>query len=140
MKKLNVVDILIVIVLIAAIAAVAALKIGGVGTDTEAVKRTVTLELTEKHEGFSENVVIGDKVTEKVEKKQIGVITGVKAVPCEKNSYDRGTGEAVTVTIPEREDVYVTMEINDDPSITVGKTLSIITKHFTGSGYVVEKE
>lgn len=137
MKKINIIDILIIVVIVAGIAAVGLIKSSGTGTAADA-KKLVTLEITEKHEGFSENVVIGDTVTEKVEKNQIGVVVGVEATPCERNSYDRQTGEATVITIPERENVYVTMEVDADAEVAVGKTLSIITKHFTGSGYVTE--
>ncbi|MBQ6893020.1 MAG: hypothetical protein IJN48_02335 [Clostridia bacterium] len=138
MKKINVVDLLIVLVLIAAVAVVAAL--GFSEKTVEEDKYIITLELMEKRAGFSENVIVGDTVVERVQHLEIGVITDVYAIPCERTTYDRVTGEPLTVTIPEREDIYITMEIEDASTISVGKVLSIITKHFTGSGYVIGKE
>lgn len=135
MKKLNVIDVIILAVVIAAIAGVALLKTHS--GKSEQTTKTVVLELMEKHEGFSENVVVGDKVIEKVKKTQIGEVTGVEVLPSEKNSYDRRTGEPMVINIPEREDVYVTMEISGDAEVYVGKTLSVVTKHFSGSGYVM---
>ncbi|MEE0943881.1 MAG: DUF4330 family protein [Clostridia bacterium] len=136
MKKFNIIDVIIVAVIILAVAAAVVLKSGG-GSDMEKNTKTVTLELVEKRVGFSKNVIVGDKVTEKVKKVQIGKITGVEARPAEKNSYDRITGEAAIINIPEREDVYVTMEIDGSAEVYVGKQLSVITKHFSGSGFVV---
>lgn len=136
-KKFNIIDILIVALVLIAVVGVALLKSGGTAVE-ESGKKLVTLEITEKHIGFSENVVIGDKVTEKVHKKQIGTVVGVEVASCEKNSYDRITGKPTVTIIPERENVYVTMEVAEDTEAYVGKVLSVITKHFAGSGYVTE--
>ncbi len=138
MKKLNIIDVIIVVVIIAGIAAVGLLKTGG-DVAEDSTKR-VTVELSEKREGFSENVVIGDSVIEKVKKERIGKVVGVEVKPCIKNSYDRLTGAAKLVTIPEREDVYVTIEVSAAADVAIGKHLSIITKHFTGAGYITEME
>ena len=106
MKRFNIIDVIIVVVILLAVAAAVVLKSGN-GMEGELNTKTVTLELAEKRVGFSENVVVGDKVTEKVKKVQIGKVTGVEARPAEKNSYDRTTGEGTVINIPEREDVYV---------------------------------
>ena len=139
-KKFNAIDIIIALVIIAAVAACVVLSRASGRSDgnNSSGKRLVTLEITEKHIGFGENVVIGDRVTEKVEKKQIGTVVGVEVKPCEKNSYDRETGEPTVTVIPERENVYVQMELDEDSGVAVGKLLSIITKHFAGYGYVIE--
>lgn len=139
-KKFNAIDIIIAAVIIAAIAVCVILTgiSGNSGTETDTGKKLVTLEIAEKHIGFGENVVIGDRVTEKVEKKQIGKVVGVEVKPCEKNSYDRATGKATVTVIPERENVYVKMELDQNAEVAVGKQLSIITKHFAGYGYVTE--
>ncbi len=138
MKRFNIIDAVIVVVILAGIAAVGFLKFNG--GSTEASKMLVTLELTEKYEGFSENVVIGDSVTEKVQNVQIGKVVGVEAKPCKKNSYDRVTGAPIEITVPEREDVYITMEVDQTQDVAVGKNLSVITKHFAGAGYVTGLE
>lgn len=134
-KKFNVIDILIIAAVAVAVAGAAFIKKGGVEPEEDG-KKLITLEITEKHTGFSENVVVGDSVTEKVHKKQIGTVVGVKKVNSEKNSYDRASGKPTVTVIPEREDVYVTMEVSSDTEAYVGKPLSVITKHFAGSGYV----
>lgn len=136
MKRFNIIDVIVVVLMVAVIAAVAMLKSGNT-SNTEQSTKTVVLELAERKEGFSLNVVPGDRVTEKVKKVQIGTITDVEARPAEKNSYDRETGKAKAITIPEREDVYVTMQVDGLAEVYVGKQLSVITKHFSGSGYVV---
>ena len=141
MKKFNIIDALIIIAVVAVIGGVFALKNTG-GTTTEEVigEKLVTLEILEKHEGFSENVVIGDKVIEKVEKKMLGTVESVSKKPSEKNSYDRVTGAPKTIIIPEREDVYVTIRADKNAEVAVGKQLSVITKHFAGHGYVTKVE
>ncbi len=137
MKKINIIDIIIVLVIVAAVAAAMLMKIDDSTAIVAQGKKIVVLELTEKHVGFSENVIIGDKVTEKVEKKEIGTVTGVETKPCERNSYNYITGKAVVADIPERENVYVTIGVDKSANVAVGKQLSVITKHFSGSGYVV---
>lgn len=136
-KRFNIIDILIVLAVIL-IAAAALVMSGGskTGEDTESGVKTVVLEVTETHEGLWRSVTVGDKVTEKVEKKQIGKITDVSVKPATKASYDRRTGDAKIITLPEREDIYITMEVDKDADVAVGKSLSIVTKHFAGHGYV----
>ena len=139
-KKFNIIDIIIIVAIIA-VAAVCVLMFGvGKGSGEPTKTKLVTLEITEKYTGFYENVVIGDKVTERVQKQQIGKVVGVDVKPCQKQSYNRITGEPTMTTIPERENVYVTMELDEDAAVGVGKMLSVITKHFAGHGYVVKVE
>ncbi len=138
MKKFNVIDIIIVVALVAAVCA-GFLLTGGSDVADDATK-LITVEIPEKREGFSENVVIGDKAIDKVEKNELGVVTAVEVKPCEKNSYDRDNGGIVKTAIPMRENVYVTIETDADTEIEVGKSLSVITKHFSGAGYVVGVE
>lgn len=138
MKKFNIIDALIIIVIIAVIGGVFLLKNSGNPAEKTVGEKLVTFEILEKFEGFSENVTVGDKVIEKVEKKPLGTVESVYKKPSEKNSYDRKTGEAKTVVIPEREDVYVTIRMPKDAEVAVGKQLSVLTKHFAGFGYVTE--
>lgn len=138
MKKFNVIDIIIVVALVAAVCAGFILTGGSDGAD--GATKLITLEIPEKREGFSENVVIGDKAIDKVEKNELGVVTAVEVKPCEKNSYDRDNGGIVKTAIPMRENIYVTIETDADTEIEVGKSLSVITKHFSGAGYVVGVE
>ncbi len=138
MKKFNIIDVLIIIAVIAVIGGVFVLKNNGASNENAVGEKLVTFEILEKFEGFSENVTVGDKVIEKVEKKPLGTVESVYKKPSEKNSYDRKTGEAKTVIIPEREDVYVTVRMPEDAEVAVGKQLSVLTKHFAGYGYVTE--
>lgn len=135
-KRFNIIDILIVLAVILIGAAALVMSGGKADEDTESGVKTVVLEVMETHEGLWRSVTVGDKVTEKVEKKQIGKITDVSVKPATKASYDRKTGEPKIITLPEREDIYITMEIDKDADVAVGKSLSIVTKHFAGHGYV----
>lgn len=137
MKKFNVIDIIIVVVLIAAVCA--GFIISGGKNKTDATK-VITVEIAEKREGFSENIVIGDKVTDKIEKKELGVITGFEVKPCEKNSYDRVSGKTFIAVVPKRENIYVSIKADANAEIEVGKSVSVISKHFAGAGYVVGVE
>ncbi|MBS7297589.1 MAG: DUF4330 family protein [Eubacteriales bacterium] len=138
MKKFNVIDAIILLVIVVAVALVGTVKLSGVGAGTEADTKIITLELAEKREDFAENVIVGDKVSDKIMNTVIGEVVDVKTRPCEKNGYNQETGAAVLVKVPERVDVFVTMEVDADAEIYVGKSLSVRTKHFAGSGYVVD--
>ena len=136
-KRFNVIDILIAAVVLLAIAAVFFGTRRTQSGEREQSTKIVVMEVAETHEGLWRSVTIGDKVTEKVEKKEIGKITDVSVKPAEKASYDRRTGAAEIITIPEREDIYITMELDMNADVAVGKPLSIVTKHFAGHGYVM---
>lgn len=140
MKRFNIIDVIILLLIVCAICGIGFVKQKKGSVDDIQQKYIVTLEIKEKNIGFSKNVVAGDVVIEKEKKNELGTITGVYSKPAETSSYDRITGEAKTVTIPEREDVYVIMELNKNDAFGVGKKLSIVTKHFSGYGYVVGVE
>ncbi len=139
MKKFNVLDIIIVLFLCVVLAGLLFINKGG-EVEIEEAKVNVVLEITEKPEGFYKNVVIGDTVTDKVTKAQIGVVTGVTSDKCTLWGYNAVTGEGVESTLPGYENVYVEMELLKSSGAAVGDKLSIITKHFAGWGYVVELE
>lgn len=138
MKKFNAIDVIILLVIIAAVALAGAVKLTGVSTREEKDTKIVTLELVEKREDFAANIIVGDKVTDKIMNTVIGEVVGVETRPCEKNGYNQETGEPIVIKVPERVDVFVSMEVDVDEEIYVGKSLSVLTKHFTGSGYVVD--
>ena len=140
MKKFNIIDVIILLVVVCAVGAIGVVKHNKKSVDDIQQKYIVTLEIKEKYVGFSQNVVAGDFVIEKEKKNELGIVTGVYSKPSEISSYDRITGEAKTVIIPEREDVYVVMELNKSDAFGVGKKLSIVTKHFAGYGFVVGVE
>ncbi len=135
MKKFNVIDINIAVLL--AVAVCAGFILTG-GEAEDGATKLITVEIQEKWEGFSENVVIGDKATDKIEKTELGVVTAVEVKPSERNTYDRDTGGIVHAVLPTYENVYVTIETDADTEVEVGKLVSVITKHFSGAGYVVD--
>lgn len=139
-KRFNVIDILIIAVAVLAIAAVFFGTRRNAPDETQEGVVLVTMEIAETHEGLWRSVTVGDKVTEKVEKKEIGKISAVSVKPAQKASYDRRTGEPEIITLPEREDIYITMELDKGADVAVGKPLSIVTKHFAGHGYVTRIE
>ena len=140
MKKFNIIDIIILLLIVCAICGIGFVKQKKGSVDDIQQKYIVTLEIKEKNIGFSKNVVAGDVVIEKEKKVELGEVVDAYAKKCEVSSYDRNTGEPKISIVPGKEDVYVTMKLNKNDVIGVGKLLSVVTKHFAGHGYIVKVE
>lgn len=139
-KKFNIIDVLIIAVLILAAAGVALFKISGlISKDkNEEDTKVIIFEMQERYEGFAEQIKVDEEVMELVDHDKLGTIEKVWKKPCVRNTFNRDNGETVNVIIPEREDVYIAIRVDEDADVSVGKGISVRTKQFTGRGYIIE--
>lgn len=137
-KKFNLLDALIIVLVIVIIGGFVLYKTV-LKRDSEKVQYAyITIEITEMPVGFSENIVIGDTVTEKVQNEKIGTVTDFYTTECTKYAYNNEKGVGQFSVVPDMETEYVTVRVQKDADIAVGKMMSIYTKHFAGYGYTVD--
>ncbi len=111
-----------------------------VNEPVEQKKQLVTVEITRRRESFCQNIKAGDVAIEVVNNVPIGVVKGVSYEPSVEHFVSDKDGSIKKITVPERFDAKVIVEVSADEEIEVGKLLSLRTKSFVGSGYVLSVE
>lgn len=152
--RFNSID-LIIILIIAAIIAVGVYMFmprGGSSEDAASgdknVKAVIEIEFMKKDEYLTDLPKVGDSVTIGVKEKMPAVVTKVEAKPAEEVAYDLNIGEASWQEIPNKYDIYVTMEadavetksqinINGSP-IRIGDNDAVRSKGWAGNGFVTK--
>lgn len=135
---LNIVDIIIIVLVIAVI--FAAYTFLGKQVKDNLTKRSysVTLEVTQVDKNLCDSIKAGKTVFDKVQNQPFGILTDFRIEPSEEYNVSTLDGSVNEVTVPERFDVYIDIEITTDRNIAVGERLGITTKDFTAAGYVVK--
>lgn len=152
--RFNSID-LIIILVVAAIIAVGVYMVmpkGGSSDSADSgdknVKAIIEIEFMKKDEYLTELPKVGDSVTIGVKEKMPAVVTKVEARPAEEVSYDLNVGSASWQEIPNKYDIYVTMEadavetknqinINGSP-IRIGDSDAVRAKGWAGHGFVTK--
>ena len=136
-KKLNVIDLLIILFLAAVIAA-GMLYARKISKPAEEGPKTIVLEVTEKREGFLSVMQEGDQLWDGTQKKEFGVLKSVESRPASKDAFSQKDGKIRKVEIPERYDLYLTVEVPESKKVNVGKGLWLESQRYKCSGYVLE--
>lgn len=152
--RFNSID-LIIILVVAAIIAVGVYMVmpkGGSSDSADSgdknVKAIIEIEFMKKDEYLTELPKVGDSVTIGVKEKMPAVVTKVEARPAEEVSYDLNVGSASWQEIPNKYDIYITMEadavetkdrinINGSP-IRIGDSDAVRAKGWAGHGFVTK--
>lgn len=150
--KFNAMDFIIVLVIAAIVVGgtfFVVSKRGGEGAEGEKpVKVTFEIEFANKEDYLTDMPKVGDKVTVGVKEKMPATVTDVRVTPAETIAYDLNVGTAQWQEIPNKYDIYVTMEadaidngkqinINNSP-IRVGDSDAVRSKGWAGYGYVTQ--
>ncbi len=106
------------------------------------------VEIQNIDERLEEAVKKGQLVEEAVERKKIGTVSGVQAVPFEKITFDYETGKETTASVDGKINLKITIEAQavetdraftvDGYEIRVGQQYSLILPDLYGYGYCTE--
>ncbi len=106
------------------------------------------IELTNLDERFDGTVQRGQKVQDAIEKKNIGVVSGVQTVPYEKITFNYDEGKETVATMEGRVSMKITVDaraVENDRDFTVdgcvikvGRQYSLILPEMYASGYCIE--
>ena len=64
----------------------------------------------------------------------------MRIIPAQEYNVSLTDGTVTKAEVPQRYNAELDMELVTDTEIFVGKNLSIVTKDFTGAGYVIKME
>lgn len=136
----NIVDIAIIILLIAIAAAAYAFLGKQVKDNLTKTNYTVTLEVTSAEKTLCDAIKTGRTVFDRVQNQPFGVLTDFRIEPAEEFNVSTLDGTVNEVSVPDRYDIFIEIEITTDRNIAVGERLGITTKDFTAAGYIVKVE
>lgn len=136
-RKFNAIDILIIFF-------AAVVIVGGTFAVNKFMNREsgetkqIVLEVLDNKKSFCDIVKTGETVYDGVENVQLGQIIAVETKPAETDSFSSIDGVIKHTTIPERYDMYLTIEIPQETDVLVGKQLWLETAAYKCSGYILE--
>lgn len=151
--RFNAIDALIILVIAAAVFILLYVFVfSGRGTQTAAEVTTTTIryvvELQNMDEHLQDAVKKGQLVEDAVERKKIGTVSGIQAVPFEKITFDYVNGRETTSSVEGKVTLKITIEAQavetdraftvDGCEIRVGQPYSLILPDLYGYGYCTE--
>lgn len=151
--RFNAIDALIILVIAAAVFVLLYVFVfSGRGTQTTAEVTTTTIryvvELQNMDEHLQDTVKKGQLVEDAVERKKIGTVSGIQAVPFEKITFDYVNGRETTSSVEGKVTLKITIEAQavetdraftvDGCEIRVGQQYSLILPDLYGYGYCTE--
>ncbi len=151
--RFNAIDALIILVIAAAVFVLLYVFVfSGRGTQAAAEVTTTTIhyvvELQNMDEHLQDAVKKGQLVEDAVERKKIGTVSGVQAVPFEKITFDYVNGRETTSSVDGKVTLKITIEAQavetdraftvDGCEIRVGQQYSLILPDLYGYGYCTE--
>ena len=146
-SKFTVIDALIILVVLAAVIVGGKILLPRFITPSDT--RTVSCQvlLSDKEYALAESMQIGDRVTMSLTEKDGGVITGIDVTPAKKTVFDSISGEYITQDVPDKCDIYVTLDVEAKVSdiavksgsvvLQVGSETPIRGKGYASSGYMI---
>ena len=153
--KFNTMDFVIILVVVLVVAAAGYFFVSSTGASTGSggsgskdVTSTIEVEFIKNDLYMTELPQVGDKVTIGAKEKMPATVVGVRAEPAKVVSYDLENGSAGWAEIPDKYDIYVTLEanavddgdainINNSP-IRVGDPNAVRSQGWAGYGYVTK--
>ena len=141
--KISIIDILVVLIIVAAVAVAAVVvkpMFFGGGETAQQKTSVVTLELAKQKEYMTKNIKEGELAIDANLKTDFGKVISYEVKPATETVVSETDGTAKTVEIPERYDIYVKFETGENVSAQVGKLVTVYTKSFKASGYIVDVE
>ncbi len=151
--RFNAIDALIILVIAAAVFVLLYVFVfSGRGTQTSAEVNYTTIqyvvELQEIDEHLEDAVKKGQMVEDAVERKKIGTVSGVQAIPYEKVTFDYENGWETVASVEGKLTLKITIEAQavesdraftvDGCEIRVGQQYSLILPDLYGFGYCTE--
>ena len=138
-KRWTVIDTLIVVVVVA-VAAVAYLQFGRKNTHSEKATVEAVMLITSQEPEFADALTVGDRITMSLTEKDSGVLKDFRVGPAKAMVYNSIDGTYKMEEIPNKIDVYATIELEcsvSDLAFTVGSTdIKVGTSTpFRGKGY-----
>jgi len=142
--RFNIIDAVVVLIL-AAIIAFGVWFFGG-AMDEHNVYVYFTVEFRNQAQGFEEFIEIGGEVRDSVRNYFLGYIVNIEVLPAHIINFDFENLEYVLETIPDRNDIYLTIRGRGTASdyaihveghlVTIGREMNIRGRGFVNRGFI----
>lgn len=150
--RFNAIDILILLFLAAAVAVILYVFVFGVEKNEipENTRKDIhyVIEINNLDENLSDAVKTGQAVQDAIERKSIGIVSGVEAIPYRKISFDAVNGRETVSEVADRITLRITIEASaeetdraftvDGCEIRVGELYSLMLPNMYCVGYCIE--
>lgn len=137
---LNIIDLLIVL-FAAVVAAVVIMFLSANSTINKAeTENKITIEVLAAEKDLCDAMKVDKKIYDRVQNKSLGTLVDVRVKPAEEYNTSLQTGEHIKSAVPERYNVELDINAVSSEDLYVGKIMSVETKDFTASGYIIKKE
>ena len=146
-SKFTVIDALIIVVVLAVLAFGAKILLPRVLTPSDTRTVSCKVLLADEEYELAEAMRVGDRVTMSLTEKDGGVITGIDVTQAKKTVFDSINGSYVSQDIPDKCDIYVTLDVEAKVSdvavksgsvvLQVGSETPIRGKGYASMGYMI---
>ena len=154
--KLNVFDIIIIVAVIAVAAILVVPKIlpsqnGNATTAQTQDNITYAVEIYNLPLSTAQKIKVGDKLTDKVKKFEMGEVTDVQILPYKKPANDLENGRVLQSVVPDKYKAIITIKaeatenetsilVGGGYEVKVGSSVSVIGAGYFGNGFITEVE
>lgn len=156
--RLNLFDIIIIVLVIAVAAAVVITKTGIFKKDvstspssSSSNELVYSAEIYDLPESTASQIKVGDKMTDKIKKVEMGEIIDVQFEPYRKLTNDFVNGNVLQTEVPNRKKAIIKIKatatetdteilVGNSYEVKVGKQVSVIGPGYAGTGYITEIE
>ncbi len=145
--KFTVIDAVIILVVLLALIIGGKLLLPRFMTPSDTQTVSCRVLLADKEKALADSMKVGDRVTMSLTEKDGGVITGIDVTPAKKAVFDSISGMYVTQEIPNKCDIYVTLDVDAQVSdvavkdgsviLQVGAETPIRGKGYASMGYTI---
>ena len=108
--------------------------------DTEAKQTKITIEVTAIEKDLCDVMRPNKNIFDRIQNKALGKLVDVKIEPSEEYNISIETGEHVKSSVPDRYNAKLLVEAESAEDLYVGKRMSVETKDFMASGYIIDIE
>ena len=137
---INIID-LCILLFGALVIAVVVMFFSANSTMDAAVKQTkITIEVTAIEKDLCDVMRADKKIFDRIQNKSLGRLVDVKIESSEEYNISVETGEHVKTKVPDRYDAILLIEAESAEDLYVGKRMSVETKDFMASGYIIDIE
>lgn len=136
----NLIDLLIVLAAVLCVFAAYKILEDRISVGGERASEVIVVEIKQKEDIFCRDIKQNVPIYDRTDNKQIGTLVEAQVKPSTSYTNSLIDGTVSEVSVPDRSDVLLTIALDTDTEMYVGKYISVNTKEFMGAGYIINME
>lgn len=136
----NLIDLLIVLAAVLCVFAAYKILEDRISVGGERASEVIVVEIKQKEDIFCRDIKQNVPIYDRTDNKQIGTLIEAQVKPSTSYTNSLIDGTVSEVSVPDRSDVLLTIALDTDTEMYVGKYISVNTKEFMGAGYIINME